>query len=60
METTARTIFDMNGEELTEHFCTAVVNRNVVQEPECVLIMDLTERKPYRLYPDGKKEYIDD
>ena len=55
-----KTAFDMNGEELTEYFCTAVANRNVTQEPEYVLAMDLTERKPYRLYPDGRKEYIDD
>lgn len=55
-----KTAFDMNGEELTEYFCTAVANRNVTQESAYVLAMDLTERKPYRLYPDGRKEYIDD
>lgn len=60
METTAKTAFDMNGEELTEYFCAAAANRNVAQESEYVLAMDLTERKPYRLYQDGRKEYLDD
>lgn len=58
-KTPSKTAFDMNGEELAESFRMAVANRDIAAEPDFILAMDLTERKPYRLYQDGRKEYID-
>lgn len=49
---------EMTTDELTNSVRRAVAGRNQNQEMSFVTSMDIDTGKPYRLYPDGKKEYI--
>lgn len=52
-------IFSMNTSEMLERVRRAVKNRDTISEPDAVLSMDLNENRPYRLYRNGMKQYID-
>ncbi|MBE5040529.1 hypothetical protein [Ructibacterium gallinarum] len=53
-------IFSMNTLEMMERVRRAVKNRDTISEPDSVLSMDLNEKRPYRLYKNGAKQYIDE
>ena len=52
-------VFDMSSAEFMQRVQGAVDNRNDTAEAEFVVSMDLNENKPYRMYRDGRREYID-
>ena len=53
-------IFSTNTSEMMERVRRAVKKRDTISEPDAVLSMDLNENRPYRLYRDGIKQYIDE
>lgn len=53
-------IFSMNTSEMMERARHAVKNRDTIFKSDAVLSMDLNEKKPYRLYKSGVKQYIDE
>ena len=54
-----KTAMNMTSDEVSAAFRAAVENRDRLPESEYVLTMDLNEKKPYKLYRDGRKEYLD-
>ncbi len=52
-------IFSMSSSEFMNRVKRAVANRNAIGEREFIVSMDLDEGVPYRLYEDGRREYIE-
>lgn len=52
-------VFSMSHEDIDCAIQDAVKNRDSVKEWEYVTRFDYATQKPYKLYKDGRKEYLD-
>lgn len=53
-------IFSMNSSEFMDRARAAVANRNKSESADYVISMDIEDGKPYKLYSDGRREYIEE